>query len=201
VKRGAVVSGVDASAGLLEVAKERVADAELRQGDIEDLPFDDNTFDAITAFNSVQYASDATRDMLEIKRVAVTDALVAIATWGLVEQCQMRIVLGAIGSLLPPPPPGAGGPFALAGPGALEALVESGGLTVEQAIDVPTPYCYPDLDPALRGQLASGPARMAIERAGRDTAAATLTEALESVTGADGTVRLDNVFKVVIARA
>ena len=33
-------------------------------------------------------------------------------------------VTNAIGALLPPPPPGAGGPFALSQPGALEALVE-----------------------------------------------------------------------------
>ena len=33
------------------------------------------------------------------------------------------------GSLLPPPPPGAVGPFALAAPGALETLVEGAGLT------------------------------------------------------------------------
>ncbi len=53
VKRGAQASGIDASAGLLEVATERLPDADLRQGDIEQLPFDDATFDAVTAFNSV----------------------------------------------------------------------------------------------------------------------------------------------------
>jgi len=113
----------------------------------------------------------------------------------------MRLVLGAIGSLLPPPPPGAGGPFALAAPGALEALVDSAGLKADRVIDVPTPYIYPDVDTAVQGQLASGPARMAIERAGRDAVSSALVDVLESVTKSDGSVHMDNVFKVVIAHA
>jgi SAM-dependent methyltransferase len=200
-KRGATVSGLDAADGLLGVARERLPDADLRQGDIEELPFDNDSFDAVTAFNSVQYATDPTAALREIKRVAKLDAPVALATWGPVEQCEMRIVLAAIGSLLPPPPPGAGGPFALAAPGALEALVDSAGLKADRVIDVPTPYIYPDVATAVHGQLASGPARMAIDRAGRDAVSAALVDVLEAVTKPDGSVHMDNVFKVVIARA
>src|ERR1700730_2432740 len=40
-KRGATVSGLDASDGLLAVARSRVPGADLRQGDIEELPFSD----------------------------------------------------------------------------------------------------------------------------------------------------------------
>ena len=39
--RGAVVSGLDASAPLLEVARERTPEAALRTGDIQALPYDD----------------------------------------------------------------------------------------------------------------------------------------------------------------
>lgn len=42
---------------------------------------------------------------------------------------------------------------------------------------------------------------MAIESVGRDTVMSALTDALEPVAQADGSVRLDNVFKVVIAGA
>jgi SAM-dependent methyltransferase len=200
-KRGATVSGLDAAEGLLDVARERLPDADLRQGDIEELPYGNDSFDAVTAFNSVQYATDPTAALREIKRVAKSDAPVALATWGPVEQCEMRLVLAAIGSLLPPPPPGAGGPFALAAPGALEALVDSAGLKAGRVIDVPTPYVYPDVNTAVQGQLASGPARMAIERAGRDAVSSALVDALEPVTQPDGSVHMDNVFKVVIAHA
>jgi len=200
-ERGASVSGLDAAEGLLAVARLRLPDADLRQGDLEELPFGDDSFDAVTAFNSVQYATDPTSALREIGRVAKRGAGVAIATWGLVEQCEMRVVLGAIGSLLPPPPPGAGGPFALAAPGALETLAENAGLAVERAIDVPTPYIYPDVVTAVRGQLSSGPARMAIDLVGLEATDAAVTAALEPVARRDGSIRLDNVFKVLVVRA
>src|SRR4051812_9198388 len=50
--RGARVTGVDASAALLELARERVPGADLRAADMEALPFDDDTFDLVTGFNA-----------------------------------------------------------------------------------------------------------------------------------------------------
>jgi ubiquinone/menaquinone biosynthesis C-methylase UbiE len=55
--QGARVSGLDASAPMLDVARERVPGADLRVGDIESLPYDDGTFDIVTAFNAIQYAA------------------------------------------------------------------------------------------------------------------------------------------------
>src|SRR5690606_8262289 len=143
-KRGATVTGFDASAGLLAVARARLPEVDLRQGDLEALPHGDGSFDAVTAFNSVQYATDPVRGLREIRRGATAGAPVAVASWGDPDRCAARAVIAAIGALLPPPPPGAGGPFALAAPGALEALVESAGLTADHAFEVATPFVYPD---------------------------------------------------------
>ena len=112
----------------------------------------------------------------------------------------MRVVLQAIGSLLPPAPAGSGGPFALSAAGALEALVESAGLTAERSIDVPTPYTYLDIDTAVRAQMSSGPARRAIEHAGPEPLREALSTALADYRSDDGGIRLDNVFRVLIAR-
>ena len=76
-RRGAVVTGLDALAGLLAIARERLPEADLREGDLEELPYADDSFDAVTAFNAVQYASDPTAALREIKRVAVPGAPVA----------------------------------------------------------------------------------------------------------------------------
>ena len=200
-RRGAIVTGLDASAGLLEIARARLPEADLREGDLEELPYADDSFDAVTAFNAVQYTSDPTGALREIRRVAVPGAPVAVTTWGTAEQCEMRAVLGAIGKLLPPPPPGAGGPFALAAAGALEGLVQSAGLTPERSIDVPAPYAHDDVQTAVRAHLASGPARRAIETAGLEATRDALTQACEAARRDDGSVRFDNVFKVVVARA
>jgi hypothetical protein len=52
--RGAQVSGIDAAESLLTVARERVAAADFRLGDLQDLPFADGCFDVVTGFNSFQ---------------------------------------------------------------------------------------------------------------------------------------------------
>jgi len=57
--RGADVSGLDAAPGLLDYARHRVPGARMIQGEIQSLPFPDDTFDAVTGFNSFQYAADS----------------------------------------------------------------------------------------------------------------------------------------------
>ena len=199
--RGATVTGLDASAGLLEVARDRLADAELHEGDLEALPFADASFDAVTAFNSVQFAADPGAAVRELGRVARPGAPVAIVTWGSPERCESRVIIAAIGGLLPPPPAGAAGPFALSEPGRLEELVESAGLRPERAAEVPAAFAYPDLETALRAQLSSGPARRAIEHAGESATREALASAFAASRRSDGTYRQDNVFRFLIARA
>jgi SAM-dependent methyltransferase len=200
-KRGATVTGFDACAPLLDIARERVPGADIRQGDLESLPFADHAFDAITAFNSVQYAADPAAALRELRRVARPGARVGILTWGAPERCESRVILAAIGGLLPPPPPGAGGPFALSVPGKLEQLAATAGLAPEQADEVPTPLIYPDLDTAVRTQLSSGPARLAIEHAGEPSVREALAAAFAGSRQPDGSYRQDNSFRYLIARA
>jgi SAM-dependent methyltransferase len=200
-KRGATVAGFDASEGLLQVARTRLPDADLRQGDLETLPWDDGSFDAVTAFNSVQYASDPVAALREIRRVATAEAPVVVATWGDPERCEARPLLGALGALLPPPPPGAAGPFALAAPGALEALVESAGLTARSAVEVETPFVWVDHEIAVRAALSSGPARAAIEQAGTTAVVDAAGAALQQFVQADRSVRLTNVMRFVLCTA
>jgi SAM-dependent methyltransferase len=200
-KRGAVVTGLDASEPLLAVARSRLPEADLRQGDVEELPYADDSFDAVTAFNSVQYATDPVQALREIRRVAVRGAPVAVATWGDPDRCDARVLIAAMGRLLAPPPPGAGGPFALAAPGALEALVESARLSAERAIEVPAPFVYADLETAVRASLSSGPARAAIGQVGVVRVREAIAGVFPQFEWSDGSVRLDNVFRIVLARA
>lgn len=50
---GADVFGIDASEALLGLARERVPEADLRLGDMEALPFDDDSFDVVAGFNAL----------------------------------------------------------------------------------------------------------------------------------------------------
>jgi SAM-dependent methyltransferase len=197
-KREATVTGLDASAGLLEVARERVPTADLREGDLEDLPFPDGAFNAVTAFSSVQYAANPVAALRELRRVAAPDAEVAVATWAPAERCETGVVLAALGNLLPPSP-GAGGPFALSAPGTLEGLVTAAGLTPGRTGEVPTPFSYPDLDTAVRAIVASGPARRAVEHAGLEAATETLRAAFAESRQPDGSYHQNNAFRYVIS--
>lgn len=200
-KRGATVTGLDASAGLLAVARRRLAEARFDRGDLEELPYPDDSFDAVTAFNSVQYATDPVAALRQLRRVAVPGGKVAVVTWGDPQRCETKVLIAALGALLPPPPPGAAGPFALSEPGRLEDLLSSAGLTPVGSGDVPSPFVFADLDTAVRANLASGPARRAIDHAGRGATEEAIRAALAPAQRPDGSVRHENEFRFVIATA
>jgi hypothetical protein len=122
--------------------------------------------------------------------VAENGAPVAVVTWGQPEGCEMRAVLAAVGSLLPPPPPGASGPFALSAPGALEGLAERAGLRPLQAGDVATPFEYGDLDLAWWSIAASGPGARVIAEAGEQRAREIVCEPFTAFRQPDDTIRV-----------
>ncbi len=199
--RGAQVTGLDAAADLLRIARRRVPDGDIRQGELEELPFGDSQFDAVTAFNSVQYAADPVAAVRELARVATVGASVAVVTWGDPQRCETKTVLAAVGALLPPPPPGAAGPFALSEPGKLEELVAAAGLTPKHTEEVAVAFVSDDLETAVRGHLSSGPAQRAIREAGRAAVEAAIRGALGPSIRPDGTSRQDNTFRYVVATA
>ncbi|OCB58939.1 methyltransferase [Mycobacterium vulneris] len=71
--RGAVMTGIDISAGMLELARRRLgARADLQVADLADpLPFSDNTFDDVVASLSLHYLKDWGPTLAEMRRVLV----------------------------------------------------------------------------------------------------------------------------------
>lgn len=199
--RGAQVTGLDAAPAFIEIARERVPEGDFSVGEMEALPFVDDAFDAVTGFNSFQYAADPVRALAEARRVARPGAPVLIATWGRAEDCEASAYLAALGSLLPPPPPGAPGPFALSQPGALEALAGEAGLTPRRAADVDVVWSYPDEATLLRALLSAGPAVKAIDNAGEAAVVAAVHRALGPFRDSGGGYRLENRFRYLIASA
>jgi SAM-dependent methyltransferase len=197
--RGAVVTGIDASEGLLGVARSRLPDADLRQGDVESLPFDDDSFDLVTSFNAIQFATDPAAALREAKRVLAPNGQLAIVTWGDYGRCDIRWVFSEIGKLVPPPPPGAEGPFALSAPGMLETMVTAVGLSPVAAADVAAPFTFPDLDSAIRIQLSAGPLQRCVQIAGEEATRRALTNAFALARKDDGTYRLENEFRYLVA--
>ncbi|WP_067033087.1 bifunctional demethylmenaquinone methyltransferase/2-methoxy-6-polyprenyl-1,4-benzoquinol methylase UbiE [Allomuricauda sp. CP2A] len=69
------IIGLDISPGMLEVGKEKISEKNLQEtiemmvGDSEDLPFEDNTFDAITVGFGVRNFENLEKGLAEIHRV------------------------------------------------------------------------------------------------------------------------------------
>jgi SAM-dependent methyltransferase len=200
-EQGARVSGVDAAAGLLAVARARVPSGDLREGEMTALPWSDDAFDLVTGFNSFQYAHDFVQALREAKRVAKPGAHVVIALWGKDEDCEAVATIRALAPLLPPPPPGAPGPLALGQDGLVEGLASEAGLTTGTWISVDCPWVYSDLDMALRATLSAGPMIRAINHLGEEAVRAAEAEALRPFRLADGSYRMENKFRYMITTA
>jgi SAM-dependent methyltransferase len=199
--RGAVVSGLDATAELLEIARERVPNGEFVIGELESLPYPDDTFDAVVGFNSFQYAASPRGALEQARRVARPGGPVVIATWALPERCAAAVYLAALGPLMPPPAPGAPGPFALSAPGALEGLATEAGLTPGGAGEVACPWSFTDLESALTAMLASGPAVQAIRTSGEAAARAAVTVAIEPFRQPSGGYVIGSTFRYLVTTA
>ena len=195
--KGACVSGLDASKAMIAYAQKRVPDGDFQVGDLEALPFEDNSFDAVMACNSVQYAEDPVAALAEIRRACKPDGKITVCTWDVAEKNEQRFLSQAIARVLPEPPKGPG-PFALAEEGALEGLVEKAGLTVIGGNSTDTPFVYPNLEAAWRGQNSAGPIQRVIQTVGEDALKAALMPVYEKQRTSSGEVQFNNAFRFVM---
>jgi SAM-dependent methyltransferase len=196
--RGADVHGLDASEGLLAHARRRVPGAQILQGELEQLPYEDASFDVVTGFNSFQYAARPAVALAEARRVVRRDGRVLLLNWAPAELCQAAGYLMALGALMPPPPPDAPGPFALSDVDALTALFAEAGLDVIAVDDVECVWRYPDQPTAIAGLMCSGPVVGVAEHAGEQAVRDATVAFLEPFRKADGGYRITNVFRYVI---
>jgi ubiquinone/menaquinone biosynthesis C-methylase UbiE len=195
--RGAIVAGLDASDALLAVARERVPEADLHAGDMQDLPFGDDAFDVVTGFSSFFFADDMTRALSEACRVAKPGGTVLAQVFGRPERCSLEVMKRAILPLL-----GLDGDeppywrFDL-----LEQVARDAGLTPLESFYSSWAYEFAGEDALLRAMLSAGSAVAAVEHAGRDIVAEAILGALAPYRDADGTFRLPNEWHYLIARA
>lgn len=191
---GARVAGIDAAPGLVEIAEQRVPEGTFRVGELERLPYADGSYDLVTGFNSFQYAVNPVNALREAKRVTRPGGAVVAMVWGTADECEPAAYLNALAALLPPPPPGAPGPFALSGPGSLERLVADAGLIPGPRRVVDCPWEYPDQPTLVRGLLSSGPAARAIAHAGEAAAREAVIAATARYRRPDGSYSMRCTF-------
>ncbi|MGD0698288.1 MAG: class I SAM-dependent methyltransferase [Trebonia sp.] len=199
-RRGAVPSGLDISPGLLGVARARLPDADLREGDMEALPFGDAAFDAVVGINAFQFAGDPRRALREAARVTRPGGLVVVSLFAAPGRSQGTVVHEAMSGLSPPEQAGDHAPYALSAPGNLENALASAGLHVVDMAEVVCHWRYTSMEDASRGLLCSAGGARACEAAGEPAVHEVLAKALRQFQDAQtGVVTMKNTFRLVAA--
>ncbi len=199
IESGAEVVGMDAAPGLLEVARRRNPLNSFLEEDLEAMPFANESFDVVTGFNSFQYAGNFENALLEAKRVLKTGGYLVMAIWDKPEMSDGTHVLKAIGSLLPPPPPGTPGPFALSEDGKIESICDGVGLKMVYKTRVACPFLYHNISDGVKSFMGTGPAAAALNYTDKGNVEETIAKALRPFHITDDIHFLQNNFLVFIA--
>lgn len=199
ISTGAQVVGIDAAPGLLHLARERNPGHNFLEEDLEALPFSNDSFDYVTGFNSLQYAGDFTAALTEAKRVLKNKGRIVIGIWDKAEASDAATVLKSIGSLLPPPPPGTPGPFALSEDGKMEKILEQLDLTLVYKARVSCPFLYYSMGDGVKSFMGTGPAAAAMNYASKKHVEQTIADALQTYHITEDFYHQQNSFLLFIA--
>jgi SAM-dependent methyltransferase len=199
--RGARPFGVDASEALIELARRRLPAADLRVGDMEALPFEGDTFDLVTGFNAFFFADDIVAALREAGRVAKPAAPVVIQVWGPHERSDLEAMKAIVRPFFPPRPPDAPPEPELWRPGVLETVARQAGLEPGEAFNVAWAYEFPDGETLARAMIAPAGIAEIVGPSGEERVKAAIVRGLAPHRGPEGSYRLQNEFRCLLARA
>lgn len=132
-KTGAVVTGLDLTPKLLEEAKAEASKAgveiEWIEGDAEQLPFEDQSFDAVISVFGCMFAPDHKVTAREIARVIRQGGRMAICSW--TPDGNIGLFLRTAGEHMPPPPEGSQPPPLWGTEDHVRSLFEGTGVELE----------------------------------------------------------------------
>ncbi len=199
--RGGQAHGLDASEALIGFARTRLPEADLRIGEMEELAWDDDTFDLVTGFNCFFFANDMVAALREAKRVARPGAPVVIQVWGAHERCDLEAMKQIARPFLPPRPADAPPDPDLSQPGLLRDLALQAGLAPEHEFDATWAFVYPDVDTLGRAMTAVAGLAVIVGPEREHELREAIVAGLARYRRADGSYRLSNEYHYLIARA
>ncbi|WP_300008972.1 class I SAM-dependent methyltransferase [Pseudonocardia sp.] len=162
--RGAACAGIDASARLVAVARDRSPGADIRVGDMHALPWDAESFDVVTSFRGVW---GTTPDVVsEISRVLAPGGRLGLTVWGHIKASPGAWALSLFRLADPPAVANQAAMVALGRPGAGEELLGRAGYVEVRRIDVPFAWEFADPHTYARALASTGPAYEAIAAVG-----------------------------------
>ncbi len=174
--RGALCSGIDASARLAAVARDRNPAADIRVGDMHALPWGDASFDVVTSFRGV-WGTTATA-VAEIERVLVPGGRVGITVWGHIRASPGAWALAPFRLAAATKLENQAAMVALGRPGVGEQLLTRYGFVDIERVEVPFVWEFSDPEIYARALSSTGPAYEAIQNVGETAFSdAAITEA------------------------
>ena len=162
--RGARCAGIDASARLIAVARDRNPDADLRVGDMHALPWEDGAFDVVTSFRGIWGTTPGA--MSEVHRVLVPGGRVGLTVWGHIKASPGAWALAPFSLAAAPKVENQAAMVALGRPGAGETFLQDAGFTDVERIDIPFVFEFADPELYARALASTGPAFEAMEAVG-----------------------------------
>jgi SAM-dependent methyltransferase len=199
--RGGEPHGLDASESLIEFSRARLPHADLRVGEMEALPWDNDTFDLVTGFNSFFFADDMVAAVREAGRVAKPGAPVVIQVWGAHERCDLEAMKELARPFFPPRPPDAAPDSDLSQPGALQAIAVQAGLTPDLEFDHIWTTTYPDADTLGRAMVAVAGLAVIVGPEREPELRGAIVDGLATYRHPDGRYRFSNEYHFLVARA
>lgn len=194
---GATISGLDASAGLIDIAYRRAPSARLRVGSMFELPWADQSFDIVTSFNGIWGGCQEAVD--EAYRVLRPGGSMAITFWGPGENLDLRDFFIVVGSTAPGAAEELRDLASIGAPGVCEQMLESAGFTVDERGATSAILEAVDAADAWRRLRSPGVVLPSLRNVGEDELRRRVLAAIEPFRAADGSYRLVNELTHVIA--
>ena len=164
--QGATCSGIDASARLVAIARDRNPEGDIRVGDMNALPWPDASFDVVTSFRGIWGTTPGAVD--EVHRVLKPGGRLAMTVWGDVKKSPGGWMMTPFRWATPDKVQHQADMVALGKPGVGEAFLEAHGFDVAERFEVPFVLEFPDPATYARGLAATGPSYEAIQEVGEE---------------------------------
>lgn len=144
------VIGIDLAEQMVAAAERKakrlgLTNITFHQGDVTTLPFEGNSFDAVTSRFCLMFLPDVATSVSEIRRVLKPGGWLAAAVWSAPDKNpSISLSIEAIRTVvdLPPPDQTAPGIFRLAKPGDLSGMVEQAGFSDVSDVEFVAEWTY-----------------------------------------------------------